>query len=175
MAKKPSAEPPKPPGRPTKCTPAVQAIIIDALRRGNYAVTAAQLADIDEVTYYNWVKAAGEGREPYASFLKSVKKAESDAEDSSLQTVRAGASGNEAVNWQAHAWYLERKFPAKYGKRDPQRQELAELERKLKQLEIETAEAKLALLRNGYDPDDKVINIILPSIDEIEHEPEPAK
>ena len=69
------------------------------------------------------------------------------AEDASVQTVRMGGTGPEAVNWQAHAWFLERKYPARYGKRDPQRQELADLEKRCKQLEIETAEAKLALLK----------------------------
>lgn len=171
MAKKPPAEP-RPPGRPTKCTPERQGIILDALRSGNYAVVAAQLADIDEKTFYNWQAAAEEGREPYASFFQSVKKAEAEAENAAVQVVRAGGSGPESVNWQSSAWYLERKFPARYGKRDPQKAELAELDKRLKQLEIETAEAKLALIKRGYDPDDRTITVVIPNITEIEHTPE---
>lgn len=176
MATKKS-EPPKATGRPTKCTPETQTVILNALERGNYAVTAARLAGIDEATYYNWVKAAGEGREPYAAFLKSVKEAESKAEDDALKRVQLGATGTEwnpGPHWTSAMTFLERRWPDRWGKRDPHRQELAELERKLKQAEIDTAEAKLRLLRAGYDPDDRTINIIVPSVDDIAHDPDPT-
>lgn len=174
MAKKPSAEP-RPPGRPTKCTPETVAKVCGFIRDGLWAEQSACLAGINQATYHRWVEQGSEGIEPYAAFREALKKAEAEAEKNAVDTVRMGAVGNEAVNWQSAAWYLERRYPARYGKRDPQRQELAELERKLKQIEIETAEAKLALLKRGYDPDDKVINIYLPSIDELEHNPKPTE
>ncbi len=173
--RKPGAadETPRPPGRPTKCTPEKIAEICAHMRAGLWAEQAACLAKIDRKTYYNWVEQGEAGREPYAAFLLALKEAEADAEKAALDTVKAGGSGPEAVNWQSAAWYLERRYPSRYGKRDPQRQELAEMDKRLKQLEIETAEAKLALLRRGINPDDTTVNIYLPTIDEIEHNPDP--
>lgn len=168
-------EPPKATGRPTKCTPEKIAEIAGYMRDGLWAEQAACLAKIDEATYHRWVAWGKEGREPYAAFCVSLKEAEAEAERAAVGRVQLGAVGPEACNWQSAAWYLERRYPARYGKRDPHRQELAELERKLKQAEIETAEAKLALLKRGIDPDDRTINIILPGIDEIAHDPEPRE
>jgi hypothetical protein len=134
-------------GRPTKCTPETVAKIVEAVRVGNYAETAARLAGIDDQTYWNWVKAGEKGEEPYKSFLGAVKEAEGEAERAALARVNAGGSGPDQVSWQSAAWYLERKFPKKYGRRDPDKAAQADLDRRLKQLEIERLEAQIAALK----------------------------
>jgi transposase len=167
VAKKPTA-PPRPPGRPTKCTPETVEAICNALRDGLYAVTAARLAKIDEVTLYRWLEQGEKGVEPYAAFRQSVKEAEAKAEQDALKTARAGATGTEmnpGPHWTSAMTFLERRWPDRWGKRDPQRAELSELEKKCKQLEIETAEAKLALLKAGTNIDAPTLTVIVPGFD----------
>lgn len=148
--------------RPTKCTPEVIEAVLAAVRKGHYIETATRLARISDQTFYTWKERGKAGEEPYASFLDALKTAEADAQEDYLGTVRAGASGSEAVNWTSAMTFMERRWPSLYGKRDPHRQEIAELEKRLKQAELETAEAKLALLKAGHDPDTATIVVNIP-------------
>jgi hypothetical protein len=63
----------------------------------------------------NWMKkgeSASSGA--YVEFLEAVKKAEAEAE--ALRVSRISKAGKEG-NWQADAWYLERRYPERWGKR----------------------------------------------------------
>src|SRR5690349_14473647 len=150
-------------GRPTKLTPETQQVIVDALEAGHYAEVAATLAGIDESTYYDWVK-WGEGakaREPYASFAKAVKAASSKAEQDALATARAGSTGMSGPHWTSAMTFLERRYPHRWGKRDPDHElktKALRLDLKRAETEIETLKAKLELLKAGHDPDDRVVN-----------------
>jgi hypothetical protein len=102
-------------GRPTKLTAAVQEKICTAIRAGNYAVVAACYAGISEHTFYEWMKRGAAGRGAlYAAFHQAVKDAEAAAETYAVAQVRNAA----AENWTAAAWYLERKFSKRWGRRD---------------------------------------------------------
>lgn len=103
--------------RPTKLTPQVQDVIVEALKLGLYADQAATLADISEFTYYNWIKRGeaeqaridnGETPDPnetiYVEFSKAVKKASVQGQADALSRVREGDKG-----WQGSAWFLERR------------------------------------------------------------------
>ncbi len=109
--------------RPTSLTPEVQAIIVEALRRGNYRRTAAQLAGICERTLYSWEERGATGEAPYAEFLQVLKAAESDAEDMLLSEIRnaqpgvTGPGGHGADLWQAKAWIMERRWPKRWAQR----------------------------------------------------------
>lgn len=147
-------------GRPTKLTPETQAVIIEALENGNYAETAATLGGISHDTFYTWIRKGEDGVEPYAAFADATKRASAKAEAASLASVRA-----QSDSWQASAWFLERRFPAKYAKREP------DYDLKTKQLksdlakskiEIETLKAKLELLKTGHDPDAQNITVVIP-------------
>lgn len=99
-------------GRPSKLSPEVMAAFIDSLEKGNYLETAAAYAGIARQTIYDWMRkgARGEGQE-YVEFLDTMKKAQAQAEVAALDRIeRAG-------EWQAAAWRLERKFPARWGQR----------------------------------------------------------
>ena len=86
------------------------------IRAGNYAKMVCQYLDISEVTYYDWIKKA-EAQEVakrssiYTKFLKSIKRAEAEAEIRNVTIIQ-----NEAKKtWQAAAWYLERKHKDRWG------------------------------------------------------------
>lgn len=101
--------------RQSKLTPEAQKKIVNAISEGNYLETAAAIGGITYTTLNNWIKkgkAASSGA--YVEFLEAVKKAEAEAE--ALRVSRISRAGQEG-NWQADAWYLERRYPDRWGKR----------------------------------------------------------
>ena len=102
-------------GRPGKLTPEVQQRIVQAVASGNYLETAAAYGGITYTTFNNWMHRGEERKgENYVAFFEAVKKAEADAEV--LRVARISKAANEG-NWQADAWYLERRYPNRWGKR----------------------------------------------------------
>ena len=101
--------------RPTRCTPAVTQRVADAIRGGNYANVAAQYAGIGERTFHKWMERAAAGDEPYVQFRQAVKEAEAIAEVRNMALIQQAA---QAGTWQASAWYLERRYPSRYGRRE---------------------------------------------------------
>lgn len=102
-------------GRPTDCTPEVIERVVQALRLGHYADTAAAYGGISESTYYLWLKRGAAGEQPYSDFSEAVKEATAAAEMRALARIRQAADGG---TWQAAAWYLERRLPGKWGRRE---------------------------------------------------------
>jgi hypothetical protein len=141
-------------GRPTKLTPDVQQRIVEALLSGLYAEDAVIIGGICEDTFYEWIKRGKTGEEPFASFSEAVETAGVESSRQALTTVRAGDMG-----WQGSAWFLERRYPAKWGRRDPDHG----VKTKLLEAELETVKAKLELLKAGHDPDAQVINVFIPA------------
>ncbi len=99
-------------GRPTSLTPDVQAIVVEAIGRGLYRETAAQLAGVVRKTLWNWEQRGEAGEEPYAEFFHAIKKAEAQAESDVIDGVRAGCEG-----WQSKAWIAERRWPSRWSGR----------------------------------------------------------
>lgn len=93
-------------GRPTKRTPETEQRIIDAVRAGNYIEVAATYAGISKQTLYAW-------RESFPDFSDALEKALAEAEVRSLTAIQQAGR----THWQAHAWYLERRYPKRYGRR----------------------------------------------------------
>lgn len=131
-------------GRPTKLTPEVQTIIIEAVEAGNYFETAAALANICKATLYNWIEKGEAGEDLFVEFLDAIKSAEAKAERNALAKVHGSGPG-----WQALMTFLERRHPSRWGRRDPDHG----LKTKLLEAELETLKAKLKLLEAGVDPD----------------------
>jgi len=120
-------------GRPTKLTPEIQEIIVSTIRVGAYQVTAQMRAGIGATTFHEWMLKGEEGEEPYADFAKAVKLAEADSEAQRIARIARAGTGIQAdidpddpdaprewiirPQWQADAWYLERRYPERYGKR----------------------------------------------------------
>jgi hypothetical protein len=108
-----------PAGRPpTIEDPAVQEIILEAIRAGNYRQTAVAAAGMHRNSLYHWEKRAEEGVEPYASFMARMSIEEAKAEIALLAEIRSaqaavvGVSGADV--WTAKAWILERRFPQRF-------------------------------------------------------------
>jgi hypothetical protein len=99
------------------------------IRAGNYIETAAAMAGIGKTALYNWLKRGAKERNrlekdsrarirqreaPFLDFVNAVEKAQAHAEVVDVAAISAGAR----ASWQAAAWRLERKFPARWGRRD---------------------------------------------------------
>jgi transposase len=96
-------------GRPSKRTPAIEKIILDALAAGLPYRAAAGRAGIHETTLIEWRK-----NDP--DFELAVEKANSVAISRNMQIIQDAA----ADNWAAGAWILERRFPALFGRPEAQ-------------------------------------------------------
>ena len=102
-------------GRPSKLTPETHDKIIRAIAAGNYLETAAAHGGVSYYTLNDWMNKGATGKEAkYVKFYHAAKKAEADAE--ALRVARISKAGQEG-NWQADAWYLERRYPNRWGKR----------------------------------------------------------
>lgn len=95
-------------GRPSKRTPEREARLIEALRAGNTRKAACHYAGIEPRTFERWMKL-------YVGFVAAIQKAEGDAE---VRMVAQIAQAAQAGTWTAAAWWLERRRPDDYGRRD---------------------------------------------------------
>ncbi|OPX58898.1 MAG: hypothetical protein A4E25_01435 [Methanobacterium sp. PtaB.Bin024] len=101
--------------RPSKLTPELVDEIVKHIKAGNYPETAAEIAGISSTTFYRWKKYGKERKTgKFREFWESIKKAESFAEGLRVQTI---LKASEDGNWQAAGWWLERKFPDRWGRR----------------------------------------------------------
>ena len=94
-------------GRPSKYRPDTVAAIIAAVEGGATYRHAAASVGVSERTLHDW-----QVRHP--QFSQALKTAEASACMAAIGTIRRAA---EAGTWQAAAWYLERRYPAEYGRR----------------------------------------------------------
>lgn len=102
-------------GRPTKISPEICEDIVKYIKAGNYPEVAASLAGVSRKTFYNWLKKGHKSKSNgvYKQFLHSIKKAESYAEAAAVERIRKAGEDN----WQALAWWMERKHPDKWGRK----------------------------------------------------------
>lgn len=101
--------------RKSKLTPQLQEKIVSLISAGNYIRTACVAVGIDEDTYFRWLKRAKKGEKPYTDFAEAIKKAEAAAEVLYLNRIRKAADDG---TWVAAAWFLERKYPTRWGRKD---------------------------------------------------------
>lgn len=117
--------------RPTKLNEEVARRIVDLVRVGNFLETASEAAGVERRTVSRWLKrGAEEETGPFREFREAVEKAQAESESRDVALIAKAAKDD----WQAAAWRLERKFPAKYAVRVRQVIE-EELQRLLDRLE----------------------------------------
>jgi hypothetical protein len=102
-------------GRRPKLCPEVQRRLCEAIVGGNTRETAARYAGVTYSTLHHWLtrgRKASRGR--FRQLLEAVKKAENDA------VVRNVAIINKAAQktWTAAAWWLERRRPDDWARKD---------------------------------------------------------
>lgn len=103
-----------PGGRPTKLTPEVQERILMAIRGGNYLETAAAYAGIGISTFKRWMGRGEKAQKgQFRAFWEAVQKARSEAEVRNVTLIQTAAKDN----WQAAAWWLERSFFDRWGRK----------------------------------------------------------
>lgn len=99
--------------RVLKLTPSLATRIVGFIRAGSYVETAAAASGISKTTFYEWLKRAASGEQPFLSFAEQVEEAQAMAEMRDLALIGKAAERD----WTAAAWRLERKFPDRYGTR----------------------------------------------------------
>jgi len=117
--------------RPTKLNKEVREAICKALRSGNNRPAACAFGGVSYQTMLNWGKRAqlalaraeaGETIEdseiPFVEFLEGVQKAEGNAEVGMVAVIHQAARQAVDGQWQAAAWWLERKHPDRWGRRE---------------------------------------------------------
>lgn len=83
------------------------------LRAGAYLETAAAACDVTSATLRNWLKYARQGDERFAYAAAEIHKACAYAEHRALAFISAAAE----TDWKAAAWFLEKRFPLRWGSR----------------------------------------------------------
>ena len=99
--------------RRTKLTPETKEDIVKALRAGNSRRDSALYAGISEQTFYSWMSRGRDGEPLYIEFLEAVEKAEAQSVVRNVAIIQRAAE----ETWQAAAWWLERKRPDDWGRR----------------------------------------------------------
>lgn len=127
-------------GRPTICTPELTKKIAGFIEQGNYIETACAAAGVPKSRLYEWLKLSHqEDSKPcYKAFRDAIELAMAQGEQRDLMFIdRAAIMGS----WQAAAWKLERKFTARWGRKD----KLEVTGEDGGPLKVETSEADLAV------------------------------
>ena len=105
----------------SKLTPAAARKVVAALRAGNFRNVAARVGGFTPRAFRRYMRAGlTDPDSAFGAFRAAVLKAEQDAEARELKRVLLAGE----KDWKASAWFLERKFPERWGRRDPQRLEL---------------------------------------------------
>ena len=105
-------------GRKSKLTPERQQKIVELVAAGNYQNVAAHCVGIDETTLSRWLKMGSEQSSgPYYEFRQALKEAEAQSEAVRIERI---ATAGQTGNWQADAWYLERRYPDRWARRERQ-------------------------------------------------------
>lgn len=104
---------------PRKFTPDVALKVIGYIGAGCFIETAAAAAGLNKSTLYEWMKRAERNADDSTEELRAWKtlldEAEANAEARAVRGIQdAGAAGA----WQAYAWFLERKYHQRWGRKD---------------------------------------------------------
>jgi len=95
----------------------------DALVAGNYYEDAAIAAGVGVRTFERWRAEGPRAKKGTLAwrFWRVIKKAEMTAAHRNIMVIQKAS----AKSWQAAAWWLERKYPEKWGRKEFVRSELS--------------------------------------------------
>jgi hypothetical protein len=100
-------------GRKSKLTTELIEKISTEIENGSYQKVAARKCGVGESTFYAWMeKAEGGVGGQFQELMEAVQNASAVAESRAIQTILADNS------WQSKAWYLERRFPERWRRKD---------------------------------------------------------
>jgi hypothetical protein len=122
--------------------------VCNAIRAGNFYVTACRFAGISYEAFHEWmVKGEDRPGTVYASFAQAVKKAEADSEIALEAYWRRAAA--ETQHWTAAAALLERRFPERWARRPYEDKAKRDLELEKLRAEVEALKAKTKALQDA--------------------------
>ncbi len=120
-------------GRPPLLTPEVQAAVVASISGGNFRNVAAERNGIKVRTLNHWMRLGKvQTSGIYYNFSVAVLEAEAQAEESGVKKVY------EDDDPKSLMWWLERKFPERWGK---DRDLLREMMKRIRELEARTGVA----------------------------------
>lgn len=92
--------------------------VCDALIAGNTYTNAARLAGISKDALYRWRKEGEQAPEGCRAkeVYDRIEAACAEAEHRNVMVIQKAAGSGKS--WQAAAWFLERRNPAEYGRRE---------------------------------------------------------
>ena len=139
--------------------------IVNLVKAGNFANVAAAAAGISERTYYKWLERGreeadlevpeGEEESIFVRFVQAIKEAESLAEARTVMKIQTATEDH----WQAAGWYLERKFPDRWGRRDRSHIELSDSREVVERVPPSLSEVMDILSELGQLPELSLIHI----------------
>lgn len=101
--------------RTTKLTPELIKEAARLVAEGNYITHVAQALGISRKTFYNWLEQGARATHGLKrEFYEAITKAEAEAVLRNVKIIQKAAE----TNWQAAAWYLERRYPELFGRKD---------------------------------------------------------
>jgi hypothetical protein len=104
------------PDRPSALTPDVQRRIIEHVANGNYYEVACRAAGTTKQAVDYWRKLVEQKVEhslKYADFFDALARANALAEANAVARISQGGR-----DWQGPAWFVERRFHARWGNKD---------------------------------------------------------
>lgn len=114
---------------PRKLNPGMIDALSEYIRKGNYAVVACQLCDIDQSTLWHWMDQGTKDYEAglenlYTKLIIALKRAEADAEALMVKTARDAAV--EKKDGYLAITVNERRHPERWGRKDRTRIDINE-------------------------------------------------
>jgi hypothetical protein len=116
-------------GRPSKLTEQILTLTVELLIRGNFRSVVATRIGVGARTFRHWMKNGKKYPDGiYGRFRTAVLKAETEAETRAVGNImEAGKDDPKYL-----CWFLERKFPQRWGR---YRGELGQLKKRITELE----------------------------------------
>lgn len=134
-------------GRKTILTDALGSEIASNVQLGLSMQAACKAAGVDHDSAEMWLTKGKGGVEPYATFLGKITEARHKAEAGMAAVVqRCATSDDERISLAAATWWLERRRPERWAKKDMNKVEVKQVD-KLSDGELEDKIKKLAAAR----------------------------
>jgi transposase-like protein len=121
-------------------TPEVKTRIVNVLKGGGTEASAYTAAGVSSSTYYRWLQKGRQSRRGrYRELWEEIRRAEQDAVIRNVTIVQKAAMGGDVIEqtttikpdgtrvirekksqpqWQAATWWLERKYPGEWSRRE---------------------------------------------------------
>lgn len=94
-------------------TPEVEAVILRAVRLGNYIEVSAGMAGVTKSIFLRWMRqGATDTAGKFYEFYRNMNQALAESEIASLATIKKAS----LTQWQAAAWMLERRWASRWGR-----------------------------------------------------------